>query len=599
MSIALKINNVKILYKTIVTYKDDMSKFTFNNKIIDNLNLIEKNIQQIDAIMSLTFLKKNIDKLSIEKLFELWNLIQYITYLIKLILFDLEDTNIAYEKQFVDAVNEIEIESVNNLYSNIIVFYKKYKKNSIDLDVNIINEIYDIIQKNLKWTNVELVKESIDVLTDLIKKYPYSVSLYSFIIQKNINDCFSLGEHMCDYILNKIELVKDYILIDINKKSQNNVSLFQSNANLKTFGLTINEESELLKVIIKKNFNNDKQSDYSTKSSLEKLAKQQDICVVIINRVIKNPIEFNLWKLIDKKKAQPYLQSNDMGITQKTIEQFNTIVFKKIDSGKKWDFSIESYGSIDSETFFILENLNNKFYRVLSLYDSTVFTKEKTISKYKIPEFINYVKNKGILPINTRITEYNLIQEKNILKNLFLSIKFDIDEIKLNSQIIESNILRNIISSNLEKEFNKIFKKEFNDGAKIKTNKDIADLIHNNKFIDIFNSIIVEQYDKFQFAQTNKTNENTNPFAFSETLNTFLTVLFDMNTDFRRLIHDFYIKIKIDSKLLTESNIIKQKKIHEIFMELIDSVLKKIISDKRNIYQELIYKNNLLNLNLY
>ena len=71
-----------------------------------------------------------------------------------------------------------------------------------------------------------------------------------------------------------------------------------------------------------------------------------------------------------------------------------------------------------------------------------------------------------------------------------------------------------------------------------------------------------------------------------------------MNTDFRRLIHDYYIRTKIDKNLLSESSDLKKLHLIEIFKEIIKNVLIKIISDERNIYQELIYKNSLLKLSL-
>jgi len=601
MNINVKISNVKNLQKILIMYIRNMNKFTFNGKTLDNL-------KSIDKILNAEDLKKiELNELDVHKLFKLWHQIQYIEYLFKLILTDLEDTNIVYEKQFVDTISNKELSEVNDLYSNVIVYNNKYKNASIELDEKIINEMYLIIKKSLKWESAKSIKDSVDTVTDFVIKYIYSVSLYTFIIQETIKDCLTSAKGVCNYILNKVEIVKDAVILHDKKIESGNRQLFQSNAHLKTFGLTAHEESSDLSVIFKKYLSSD--TNLKTLQNLAKDArntnghlKKAGVCVVILNRVLKKPIEFNFWALIDQKIANPYLQSSDMGITQNTIDQFNTIQFKELKSGKKWDFSIDTYGSIDSEYFIVLENLNNELYRTMGIYNEMYVNdkngggiKEVKIHKDKITEFINYVKKKGVLPTKTRISEYNLIQEKKVLTNMFLPIKFDIREIKLKTQIIESHLLRHFILSKLQKQFDEIFKKEFKNGDKIKTYKNIAELIHNKKFIDIFDGILIEQYDIY--AIKNKNNDNA--FKFSETMSTFLAVLFSMNIDFRRLIHDFYISTHIDVKILSATNKIKHDELFDVFTEIVKKVLKKIISNERNIYQEILYKNDLLNLSLY
>lgn len=601
MDINVKISNAKNLHKILIMYIRNMNKFTFNNKTLDNLKSIDKILNTEDLKTS------KLNELGVHELFKLWNQIQYIEYLFKLILTDLEDTNIAYEKQFVDTISNKELSEVNDLYSNVIVYNNKYKKTSIELDEKLINEMYLVVKKSLKWESADSIKASVDIVTDFVIKYIYSVSLYTFIMQETIKDCLTSAKGVCDYILDKVEIVKNVVILHDKKIESGHRQLFQSNAHLKTFGLTVHEESSDLSVIFKKYLPSD--ANLKTLQNLAKDArstnghlKKADVCVVIINRVIKKPIEFNLWSLIDQKIASPYLQSSDMGITQKTIDQFNTIQFKELKSVKKWDFSIDKYGSIDSEYFIVLENLNNELYRVMCIYNEMYVNnkngggrKEVKIHKDKITEFINYVKNKGVLPTKTRISEYNLIQEKKVLANMFLPIKFDINEIKLKTQIIESHLLRHFILSKLQKQFDDIFKKEFKNGDGIKTYKNIAELIHNKRFIDIFDSVLIEQYDIYAIKNKN----NNNDFKFSETMSTFLAVLFSMNTDFRRLIHDFYIGAHIDVKILSATNKIKHDGLFDIFTEIVEKVLGKIISNERNIYQELLYKNDLLNLSLY
>lgn len=586
-----KIKNTKQLYEQLSNYTREIPRFNkskIGTDINDDMKIIENIFSQLDMII-----KKN-NSLSINDIFKVWGMINEIVYIIKLILTNLETVAIRHQKIFVEDITENDVEKINNLYSNIIVFYNKYKKRTIQIDIDSIYAMFNNIQSQLKWTKENAI-ENTDILTEIVKKIPHSVSLYTYIIQQNINTCLSFGSEICDYILNQVENVKDYIILYEKKVHKGKKDLFVSNPNLQTFGLTPSGESATLKDITQKLFN----TPISNVSKLESLAKKEKFCIVVINQIIKNPIEFNLWKLIDKDLAQSYKQTSDMGITQKTIDKFDTIVFKKLGKGKKWNFNIDQYGSIDSDNFVILSNLSNDLYRLYSIYNEMPIIgggqQETKINKSKIIEFIEYVKNKGIINTHTRISEYNDIQEKKILDNMFLPVKFNIHGIKLNSQLIDSKFLRHELLLQLIKQFDDIIKKEYKNGEKIQTLKDIAQIIHSEKLIDVFNSILIEQYDIYAI----KNKEHSSDFPFSETLQTFLAVLFNMNIDFRRLLHDYYIKTKIDKKLLSENEISKQLKLRNIFKEIIDQVLKKIINDERNIYQELVFKNSLLKLSLY
>ena len=589
-----KIKYTKELYEKVKQYIEEIPKLNlgkFNEEIDNSIDSIESIFSQINIITK-SINSKIIENTKIDEIFNLYGLINEVVCIIKIIITCLESVESKFQKKFED-ITDKNGEKLNDIYNNILVAYNKYKKNVVQINVDMINKLSNIIQQQLKWTKSN-AKDNSDTLTAIVKKYPHSISLYTFIIQQNINICISFSSEICDYILNQVEVVKDYIMLYNIKIQKGSPGLFHSNPILKTFGLTPSGEAEEIKNITKKLFNTS-----TGITGLENLAKKEKVCIVVINHVIKNPIEFNLWKLIDTNLSQPYIQSGDMGITQKTIDRFNTIIFKPLSKGKKWNFDINHYGSINSDTFVILTNLNNNLYRIYSIYNEMPIIgggkQEIKINKSKITEFIEYVKNKGLINTRTRISEYNKIQEKKILNNMFLPVKFNIKEIKSESQIIDSKFLRREIISQTIKQFDEIIKKEYKNSEKIQTIKDIAQIIHSEKLIDVFNSILIEQYDNYAI----KTKSHSDNFSFSEILQTFLSVLFNMNKDFRRLMHDYYIKAKIDPNILAEKAVIKQVKLRDIFKDIIEKVLQKIITDDRNIYQELIYKNSLLKLSLY
>lgn len=577
-----KLKITKQMYKKIKVYIDSIPKLSCV-EFKDNITLIDLNFSKVES-----YITYNTDTI-----FNIWGLISENLYLINTILLNIEHIYTKHEKKFITGITNICIDKINDTYNNVESTYKKYQKEVVEIDNTALNKCIDFIKKELKWETHNTI-DNIEKITDLVKKYPHAISLYIYITQIVLNDCLSIGSDICDFILNKVENVKNNILL-IDKKNKNGAKItFQSNPSLKTFGLTPVGDADKLKIITQQIFN----ESVNNISQLANLAKKKKKCIVVINHIIKNPIEFNIRKLVDKNIAQAYIQKTEFGVTQKIIDKFNTISFKKIGVGKKWNFDVNYYGSIDSDEFIVLVRMSNDLFRLYSIYNEMpIFgggKLETKIRRGKIEPFIEYIKNKGVMKIHTRVSEYHKIHERKIINNMFLPVKFDIQCIKTNSQIIDSKFLMRELSSHLLDRVDKIITKDFKNGEKITTFKDIGSIIHSNKLVDVLNSILIEQYDIYAI----KNKDNTNNFPFSETLQTFLSVLSHMNTDFRRLMHDYYTIAKIDCKIFSEKGLNKKIQLKEIFKDIIRETLLKIISDKRNIYQELLYKNNILRLSL-
>ena len=215
------------------------------------------------------------------------------------------------------------------------------------------------------------------------------------------------------------------------------------------------------------------------------------------------------------------------------------------------------------------------------------------IHKSNIIDFIKYVKNKGIICDATRISAYHKIQERIILKNMFLPVKFDTNKINIQSRIIDAKELRNKLLAQLTHGINNIISKEFKDGRLIRTHKDIADIIHNNILENIFSSIIIEQYKIYEYK-----NENISKFTESEIFKTFIAQINLLAASFKREMHSKYIDTKIDNNIFINDDRNKMIYINKIFIDIITFVLGKFIKDESNIYQALIYKNSLLKLTL-
>ena len=181
-----------------------------------------------------------------------------------------------------------------------------------------------------------------------------------------------------------------------------------------------------------------------------------------------------------------------------------------------------------------------------------------------------------------------------MLKNMFLPIKFNLAGINTRSQIVDSAFLRHELQNKILAGFSEIIKKEYKGGTSIKSPRDLGMIIHHPDISNIFNSIIIEQYDIYTF----KNKDNISSFPFSETLNTFLAEISLMNRNFIRGVHGRFTAADIDSKIFEKENISKNIYLNKLFAEIIAPVLKKEISNESNIYQSLIYKNSLLRLSI-
>jgi hypothetical protein len=712
--ISEKINNINTLHLSIKQYVDKIPKFNkeYNEKIDVNLHYIEKLFKQLKKD-KMTFNEKNSPESATPMgIFVLMGTINEIVYNIKEIVDSIEIISIRHQKQFVLNISEADLQYINKSLNNILNLYNIYEKLSNTVDIQVIKLFAKLIDQQLKWDKSIVIK-NINILTEAVLKNLHAVSLYAFIVQNILTNCISYNQHTCDYILTKVEIVKNNIMLSSNSDRTNiSTNLIHSNPRINSFGLTPHGNSmqfiDLMKSI---------KINAKNISDLTKVAKKENICIVVLNNIIKNPIEFSLWNLVNIDKSKKYTQPPEMGITQKLIDRTGTINFKKAKKTEKWNFKTKYYGSIDSEFFIVLENINGQDFRLFSIYSKDVndyqFNKpfksdkpntyvkktylgtkpygptkvssadkpdkpdkpepttqyikrpylgtkpydptkdysvdkpdkpeaipyvkkqylgtkaydpskdssmiydpgtdtyikrirDKTggdqsdddiigggiefkIHRNQIYEFVEFVKNKGINKNQSRCSMYHDTHEKHMTKNMFLPINFDVNTINIDSRVFETKYIIHELHTKLINEFNSIVKKKYKGGVSIKTDKDFGQIIHMSIFSDIFNSVLIRQYNIFM-------DKHSNNFPQSETFHTFLMNLLYLNRQFNRKLHDIFTSMTIDKGIYTD--ISKNNKLQNIFEEIITHSIRLIISDKNNIYQKLIYKNALLALEI-
>jgi hypothetical protein len=550
---------------------------------------IKKSFLQINEIVNdISYISPNLIP---ENIFHIWHLSEYILYLIEKILIEVTDN-----KSNIDSVKYEE--SINNMQLTFDLLNKK------NMDVN--KTIIEFFTSSTIWESNILTL--VNQYTKFVKEFPFSITLYTPIIQSSLKYCVNYDKSMCNKIFNMVDDVKNSIILnDIPQKFGKKI-LYDNNPRLKTFGLTPRGPSSSLKGIFKYIYGESSLTlNIKKQTNLEKIAKTKNVCIVIFNSVIKNPMEFELWKLVDWGYANDLIQPDNTGINTKTIDRFTT--YKFLDSNRKyhkWNFKTQYYGDIDSELFIILEHMGLDVYRQLSIYNfeesNSKFRNFKNdkkggkslkrlIQRSKINNIILYIKNKGISYDNTRISEYNKIQENIIIKKMFLPIKFDLSDIKEDSQELDTAYLQHKIKSLLINICMDIVKKQYKNGANIKTNIDIGKIIHSEELTNMLVPIFIDQYKLYL-----KNKTISNKFQPSELLHTLLNQLKLVKREFIREIHTRFTEVEIDSHIFNLTSSKKNQELEKIFSGIIALVIDKLVSNENNVYQSLIYKNGILNL---
>ena len=589
MSILDKVKLLVVAHRKIEIYIESVKNIT----IID-IDDLQDDVKKSFSIIE--DLSKNIDYTSPDNIpkniFHIWHLSEYIIQLMKKIesyISDhLSDTDVVKSENITHKLQKLVI----NIQLTWDILNKKNKLANV--------EICENIRKYIIWDNNVL--DSVATYTSYVKEYPFSILLYCVIIQSSLKYCVKHEKLTCTKIFNMVEGVKNFIMLsDTNRKLGKKI-LYANNPRLKTFGLTPRGPSSSLQKIFKYIY---EETSIKKLTDLKKLTSQKNICVIIFNSVIKNPMEFELWKIIDWGYAKNLIQPDNAGINSQTIERFTT--FKFLDPANKyhkWNFKTQHYGDIESELFIILEYLGLDMYRQLSVYNyetsnfSHKFKKggkslRRIIQRSRIEHVIEYVKNKGVLFDNTRISEYHRIQENIITKNMFLPIKFDLSAIKENSQELDTAYLRHNMSSRLTKICMSIVKTQYKNGKTIKNMIDIGKIIHSDKLSNMVVTIFIEQY---KIYVKNKIIDNN--FPQSELLHTLLNQLKLVGREFIRYIHTGFIETNIDAEIFNMTSQKKNTQLKEIFLGIITPVVDKLISNENNVYQALIYKNVILNLSI-
>ncbi len=386
-------------------------------------------------------------------------------------------------------------------------------------------------------------------------------------------------------IRSAIEADKNFVLqTESRSKKPHN----QVNPYIKTFNLIPMSKSQDISDVCEQIF----KQKCKTFNEFVKICDKNHYGLIVMNRIIPNPITYNIKQLIDWNISKEFsdIHKKEYGVNIALLERNKTI--DKIAVPKehnKWKFSIDTYvltfKDYEAEMgnyVILLDSLANGHYRILCNYIS--------VDRYfvlvsSIKELYHHCA--GIIPPSTRTSDVNAIIQNQAMPNIFIPIMINQDKLKDISSVVDPKYLRNNIYLRLNEEFQAQLDREYKGGKHIKDNYTYAKIIHDEKFLCIFSDTITQEFHKFIYNSFDE--YKMGHINLSEIFSSFMNTIFIYQRSFVKGIHDYFKDNQIKFNGDITPQIIKNH-----FNEMSKHVLDKLITADSNIYQTVLYKINIL-----
>lgn len=515
----------------------------------------------------------------------------------------------------VDQIHKTKFKKVNNLTDSIGLYYdisrlnlaefhletlilecrnvkihllensETFKINAMD-SMKKLNAKYSTYQKEVDTTNLTLISSAVKLISRHVlglpdneskiaqinelraefRKNTHVIYVYASLMQKLIDESYSSNKTLAMKLLEYISHDKSNILDLGNKIKQSG-----QNPPAYRFGLLPQTRSmpvaDLMKIVLP--------ALAVKNSSIPKIAKEIKHGIVVFNKLVYTPIEYDIRNLVVEDEAKQYMQEKDAGITSKTVERFKTIIEHKSD---RWDFSTVVHNE-EAEQFLVLDTLDGHNYRCLAPW---VSSKSYLVSRHKISSILNLDPTK-----ESTASNYHELQTRIATKNMFLSKALSIEDLEDQSTDVESNALRQVIEDKLIALVHVIYMKEYASAA---NNTTISKIVHDTRIEEFFITQVIKLYPS---AVTDPFSGGR--FPFREILASFIT---DLQTASRRLtreLHNIYSRNPLDNETFSLPKTERQEKIKEYLASVVSSAISLVISLDTNLYTSAYFKYLLLN----
>jgi hypothetical protein len=472
---------------------------------------------------------------------------------INISLFKLEDEAAIFEFYDKIVLMRILIKEYKHYKKNKLL-YSKYKKDYKALHIK--SSLLDMLKSYIASNKgIKYLRTYMDNIQNIVYANINSVKLYKLFVLHILTIYTKFQSAIMCYVNN----MQKYVMLYEIKTENNSKELYANNPHLNMFGLTSNKEIISITEVF---------DGITNIQGLPAYSKKNNILIIIINQIVKNPIIYkDIVTDIDKTA----------GISSKLIKEYSYMNYLK--SGNKWDFDINQYGTLnDDSKIIVLQSIMPNKYRIMcnTLQNNKC---SKYVDRCKIEPLLDFIKNKNVYKSNTCESLYNKYNEDTMLQNIFNPIKHDISKMHKNTKENKYVISFDIINDIME---------VIKDIIPLESTYDIKhmyNIIHNEKILDVFSKVLLDNYKKLLDTEYN-----------AEITTSILYNINALNKDFRRMLYDMSSTIFILDEINKMSICDKNKYFLDYIYKIMESVVKKILLLENNIYDDIIYKNILLEI---
>ena len=464
------------------------------------------------------------------------------------------------------SVNDIDASEFSGTYKNEAgihlhktrIAFIKYDKSLNALQIKIFDKISNNIVEYLRL--VDDIMPKVLMIFDTYKRNTYTTMLFTSII-KNILDKIQLNDET-NHIYKLIENEKTRILSGF-ATSKWKTKKKDTNPRLKSFNLiTISNNMDLDAVfdLIDDTISVTKSNDDI--SRINEFSKLKQLNFIIIRSYSYDPVKYNIMHLLFPE----HIIDNRRGIDKDIIDNFALVKPVKLTSVSKWETKYILINKNKSANYIILESIVEGEYRFIS---NKITSDIHVIPETQIANFINFIKNN--IDNTDKTANYNCINNKQILRNMFLQNELSQDSINENAREINSQYFRSTIFLKTLNHLKMLMKTKYNNCKHIKSIVDINELIHDDSLLDLLRKFCISMYD--EGTKTILIND-VDTVLREEILISFLQEVETFVMRFLKELHDNINNYNITIDL---ANIVNQKKIIYI-EEMLETILNKILS---------------------
>jgi hypothetical protein len=455
------------------------------------------------------------------------------------------------------------------------------RRASLATERNKIQSRYNALSKEINIMDFNNMDEmetiNIDKIIEYRKFYHNNtacITIYATLMQKLIDYYYKHDKPIAFKLLDMIEDDKD-LALKTDIKSQFSDKLKKKNPIQHRYGLLPVSKLLPLKTII--SLIATEVGKPASGADIGKIASKLKVGIIVFNKIVYKPVDFNPRPLIIEEDAKPYIQDPLFGINEKVIDRFNTII--QLKDTNKWNFSIDIYNK-EAATFYILETIDGENYKLLAPW---LKSDKYGVARFRVHKIISH---NNI----SRAVCYHNKKLQMAIPNMFTKKMLDLESVEDRHYEVDSTDIRNSIITDIMKTIHEICAKKFKKG--FESNNDIINLLHDPAIVSTYINSSLIHYSK------GASGYDGGDFNKSEILATFLVMLQETGRRLSRELHNGYFRNVLSPDVFKMDKTARDNAVMEKILNIIENTMMLIIKLDSNPFVHIYTKYIKLNFDM-